>query len=74
MIFLCPNNHKKKSSIFCERDIWLSSFGRFRLASRGAMKDFENFVGGRKPDNSAIESSMKLFDTVLESLSHALSL
>ena len=36
------------------------------------MKDYKIFVGWRKPDNSAIESSMKLSDTVLESLSHAL--
>ena len=38
------------------------------------MKVWKFFVGCKKPDNSAIGSSMKLFDTVLESLSHALCL
>ena len=45
----------------------------FNLPSSGAMKDCENFVGREKPDNLLIKSAMKLFDTVLESLSHALS-
>ena len=45
----------------------------FGPASRGAMKDFENFVGRRVVNNALIKLTMELFDAVLESSSHALS-
>ena len=63
----------KKSNTFFERDIRDKTFERFRTASRGAMKDYEIVVGSFIPNNSAIKSTMKLSDAVLESLSHALS-
>ena len=45
----------------------------FDRSSSGAMKVWEIFVGTYSLNNSLIKSTMKLFDAVLESLSHALS-